>query len=273
MFVAVGIGYVGGRRRSAAGERPSRHAEAHGASPSPVARIPVRSKARNAHHAYSGRAPAQSSSFKRRARHSNRIFPNHQARCALLIPLRFEFANEFRSRRPNDGPFAVAPTRVPIRRTAAPPSAAFRPRGVTPNRGNNVASPLRRTRAPYPCEELATESRRLAGAHCERRGPNRSRNAIAFGERPNRRALSTQITKSNGHRHAPVIRNRHVVMGDCQKRPGGPNAQALEPPSLLGSDFARRTCCKPSRPVLVASPPYRRVTHRVEGGSQPKGPG
>ena len=185
MFVAVGIGHVGGRRRSAAGERPSRHAEAHGASPSPVARIPVRSKARNAHHAYSGRAPAQGSSFKRRARHSNRIFPNHQARCALLIPLRFEFANEFRPASRTTDRFAVAPTRVSIRQTAAPPSAAFRPREVTPNRGNKVASPLRRTPAPYPAKNWTYESRRLARAHFERRGPNRSRNAIAFGERPN----------------------------------------------------------------------------------------
>ena len=30
------------------------------------------------------------------ARRSGRTFPNHQARCALLILLRFEFANEFR---------------------------------------------------------------------------------------------------------------------------------------------------------------------------------
>jgi len=29
------------------------------------------------------------------ARRTGRTFPNHQARCALLIPLRFEFANEF----------------------------------------------------------------------------------------------------------------------------------------------------------------------------------
>ena len=119
MLMTVGIGHVGRRRRSAAGKRPGRHAEAYGPSPSPIARIHVRSKARNAHHAYSGRAPAQGSSFKRRARHSNRIFPNHQARCALLIPLRFEFANEFRpeSRTTERPPWRD--TRVSIRRTAA----------------------------------------------------------------------------------------------------------------------------------------------------------
>ena len=115
MFVTVGIGHVGGRGRSTAGERPRRHAKAHGASPSPIARIRVRSKARNAHHAYSGRAPQQGSTFKRRARHSNRIFPNHQARCALLIPLRFEFANEFRPEsRTTDRP-PLRHTRVSIR--------------------------------------------------------------------------------------------------------------------------------------------------------------
>ena len=141
MLVTVGIGHVGGRRRSAAGKRPCRQAEAHGAPPSPIARIHVRFKARNAHHAYSGRAPAQGSTFKRRARHSNRIFPNHQARCALLIPLRFEFANEFRLPPAERGTSRRRATRAPIRWTAVPPSAAFRPRGVTPKRGNNVASP------------------------------------------------------------------------------------------------------------------------------------
>jgi hypothetical protein len=35
------------------------------------------------------------------ARRGGRTFPNHQARCALLILLRFEFANEFRRRKAN----------------------------------------------------------------------------------------------------------------------------------------------------------------------------
>jgi hypothetical protein len=153
MFMAVRVGHVGGRRRSAAGKREGGCTEAHGASPSPVARINARFKARNAHHAYSGRAPQQGSTFKRRARHSNRIFPNHQARCALLIPLRFEFANEFRpeSRTTDRPPLPYEGIDSPDGR---PPSAAFRPRGVTPKRGNNVASPLRRTPAPLSREEL-----------------------------------------------------------------------------------------------------------------------
>jgi hypothetical protein len=65
------------------------------------------------------------------------MFQNHQARCALLIPLRFEFANEFGPASPSKGHLVNAPTVI---RRWPPPSAAFRPRGVTPNRGNNVAS-------------------------------------------------------------------------------------------------------------------------------------
>ena len=205
MLVAVGIGDAGGLGRGAAGERPSRHAEAHGASPSPIARIRVRFKARNAHHAYSGRAPAQGSSFKRRARHSDRIFPNHQARCALLIPLRFEFANEFRPRRPSERPPAVASTEALIRPIAARRSAAFRPRGVTPNRGNNVAGLRRASSAEHV-------DRNAAGS-----------NTIAKRAQELNRIATSPDTD---------IRNTHVDIGDCYKRQGGPNAQALEPPSF-----------------------------------------
>ena len=103
MFVAVSVrqsrrGLGGG----ASGKRQSGHAKACSASPPAVARITRLYKARNAHHAYSGHPPAQASSLKRQARDGDRIFPNHQARCALLNPLRFEFANEFRPRKPND---------------------------------------------------------------------------------------------------------------------------------------------------------------------------
>jgi hypothetical protein len=209
--VAVGIGHVGGWRRSATGESPRRHAKAHGAPPSSIARIHVRFKARNAHHAYSGRAPAQGSSFKRRARHSNRVFPNHQARCALLIPLRFEFDNEFHSRNPNEEPLS-RPMREPIRWTAVPPSAAFRPRGVTPKRGNNVASPLRRTPATYPAKTWTYESHRLARAPFNTRFQMRSR------VRPRLRSASTDYgaskqSKANRRLRAPAICNRHVEMG------------------------------------------------------------
>jgi hypothetical protein len=103
----------------------------------------LRFKARNAHHAYSGHPPAQASSLKRQARHTDRIFPNHQARCALLIPLRFEFANESRPRTAND---KHPPKHPPMCLQGAdfPVSVPIRLGGVTLNRGNNVAA-LRRS--------------------------------------------------------------------------------------------------------------------------------
>ena len=41
-------------------------------------------------------------------------------------------------------------------------------------------------------------------------------------------------------------------------------------PVVLGSDFARRTCCKPSRPVLVASPPRAASLIGLKGVLNPK---
>jgi hypothetical protein len=51
-----------------------------------------------------------------------------------------------------------------------------------------------------------------------------------------------------------AIRNSRAKMVIFQKT-GRSEWVTFKPPSYLGSDFARRTCCKPSRLVLVASPP------------------
>ena len=75
--------------------------------------------------------------------------------------------------------------REPIRWTAVPPSAAFRPRGVTPKRGNNVASPSRRTPATYLAKKWTDESQRLAGAHFKTRVRIAVGNPTAFEERVN----------------------------------------------------------------------------------------
>jgi len=83
-----------------------------------------------------------------------------------LIPLRFEFANEFRPEsRTTDRP-PLRHTRVSIR--GRPPAIRrISARGVTPKRGNNVASPLRRTPTPCPEKNWTDESGRRAGAPSE----------------------------------------------------------------------------------------------------------
>ena len=185
MLVTVGIGHVGGRGRSTAGERPRRHAKAHGASPSPIARIRVRSKARNAHHAYSGRAPQQGSTFKRRARHSNRIFPNHQARCALLIPLRFEFDNEFHSRNPNEEPLSrphegtdSLDSRPAVRRISAARSDAQ----TRQQRGQPIAQDT----GHLSCEDLDVRITAPSASAFQHAGPNAVQSPTAFEERVDR---------------------------------------------------------------------------------------
>ena len=60
-----------------------------------------------------------------------------------------------------------------------PPSAAFRPRGVTPKRGNNVASPLRGTPAHYPAKNWTDK------AHFKTRVRIAVGNPTAFEERAN----------------------------------------------------------------------------------------
>ena len=185
MLVAVGIGHVGGWRRSATGESPRRHAKAHGAPPSSIARIHVRFKARNAHHAYSGRAPAQGSSFKRRARHSNRVFPNHQARCALLIPLRFEFDNEFHSRNPNEEPLSrphegtdSLDSRPAVRRISAARSDAQ----TRQQRGQPIAQDT----GHLSCEDLDVRITPPSASAFQHAGPNAVQGPTAFEERVDR---------------------------------------------------------------------------------------
>ncbi len=207
-----------------------------------MTRVNVRVKARNAHHAYSGRPAAHGSSFKRRARHSDRIFPNHQARCALLIPLRFEFAKEFRPRgrtrrgspfRP-DGADSVSAVRRPPH---------FRRGGVTPNRGNNVTS----SRRSEPAGRV--DHRAPARARLKRR----ARIAVP-GLPPRLRTRKNIVAGSNclGRNTVTVICMYRLVIA---RKAGRPERLSARTAQFFGSDFARRTCCKPSRLVLVASPP------------------
>ena len=127
---------------SATGECESGHAEARGASPPLFARTNARFNARNAHDAYSVADKRRFRVLNADPHRGGKRFPNHQAFCALLTLLRFEFANEFRPSRAE-----VDPARrcgfglVMIRRRRRPP--ASHAREVTPNRGENVASPRR----------------------------------------------------------------------------------------------------------------------------------
>jgi hypothetical protein len=59
-------------------------------------------------------------------------------------------------------------------------------------------------------------------------------------------------------------------MRDCHKRRGGPNDKHSNRPVFSESDFARRTCCKPSRLVLVASPPNAASLIGLKGVLNPK---
>ena len=95
MLVAVGIRHLRGLV-SAAGERKSGHAKAHGAPPSPSARVDARFNAGNAHDAYSVADKSRFRVLNADTHRGGKTFPNHRACCALLTLLRFEFANEFR---------------------------------------------------------------------------------------------------------------------------------------------------------------------------------
>ena len=134
--MAVGVGHLGGLGR-AAGEREGDHAEARGAAPPPIARVDARFKARNAH-------KLTRVAHKRRVRASNaetraqRDISEPSSPLSTLIPLRFEFANEFRPREPRSAPADARRWRWPGSSNVRRP-AAFRSRGVTPNRGENVA--------------------------------------------------------------------------------------------------------------------------------------
>jgi hypothetical protein len=109
-----------------------------------------------------------------------------------LILLRFEFANEFRPRKPNEGPPAEAPTRA-LTLIRCEPSAAFRPREVTPNRGNNVASARRKKSAWFL--QLGPKTAFRTG-----RIEAQPQNATAFWRRrsttgPNRQSRKANLTQ------------------------------------------------------------------------------
>src|SRR5271166_1270486 len=136
MLVAVGVRHLWGLG-GAAGKRESSQAKARGASPSSSGRVDARFNARNAHDAYSVADKSRFRVLNADTHRGGKTFPSHQACCALLTLLRFEFAKEFRPRRaevkrarqrrrPAQGMIAVADARRP---------AAFHPPEVTSNRG------------------------------------------------------------------------------------------------------------------------------------------
>jgi hypothetical protein len=138
----------------------------------------------------------------------SRTFPNHQAHCALLILLRFEFANEFRP--PEHEGRRRAGLRSPRFTVGDPPSRRISARGVTPNHGDNVASP--------------------------------------------RRSRPSQTGRG---RISPGVEARLQEKGDCWK--GGAvriRQHSNRPVSLEATVLPDELFCKPSRPVLIASPPF-----------------
>jgi hypothetical protein len=148
------------------------------------------------------------------ARRSDRTFPNHQARCALLILLRFEFANEFRPRKANQRPPAASDTRRPRVAVTRPSSRRISARGLTPNRGDNVASPRGNAR-------LATGTPPVTHMWCRRRTAHRG--------------------KSGYCREGGAVRIRQ---------------HSNRPVSLEATVLPDELSAKPSRPVLIASPPF-----------------
>ena len=158
--------------------------------------------------------------------HSGRTFPNHQARCALLIPLRFEFANEFRPRKASERRPPMRPRRA-RRDPRTLSSRRISAQGLTPNRGDNVASPGRR----QTCSRVATRDRCV------------------------------------------VLKGRPQKEGDCEKGGAARIRQYSNRPVLWKRLFCQMNLLEalPAGANRVAS--TRRVTHRVEGGSQPEGPG
>ena len=146
-----------------------------------------------------------------------------------------------------------------------PPSAAFRPRGVTPNRGNNVASPWRRKPAPCCAKKWAGSVPFRADA--SNRSPKCGRvfrNAKIVNCVSNRQSRKeTQALR----RFVIRVRRRLVIA----RKAGRPEYTSTRTAQFLGSDFARRTCCKPSRLVLVASPPFvAALLIRLKGVLNPK---
>ena len=73
--------------------------------------------------------------------------------------------------------------------------------------------------------------------------------------------LEAQIVKELRRqvpRQASVLRQFVVLVrrrSAVARKTGRPEYASIRTAQFLGSDFARRTCCKPSRLVLVASPP------------------
>jgi len=146
-----------------------------------------------------------------------------------------------------------------------PPSAAFRPRGVTPNRGNNVASPRRRKPAQCCAKKWARS------AHFGRTGQIAARNAAAFFATPKivNCVSNRQSRKESQALRRFVIRVRRRLV--IARKAGRPEYTSTRTAQFLGSDFARRTCCKPSRLVLVASPPFvAALLIRLKGVLNPK---
>ena len=149
-----------------------------------------------------------------------------------------------------------------------PPSAAFRPRGVTPNRGNNVASPWRRKPAPCCAKKWAGSVPFRADA--SNRSPKCGR---VFRNAKIVNCVSNRQSRKGNPSPAAIRDPRAASTGDCQKGRAARIHKHSNRPV-----FRKRLCqtnllqALPAGASRVASV-RRRVTHQVEGGSQPKGPG
>jgi hypothetical protein len=77
-----------------------------------------------------------------------------------------------------------------------------------------------------------------------------------------RRRLEAQIVNGGPNRQArgtlnsAAIRDPRGASVSVARKTGRPEYASIRTAQFLGSDFARRTCCKPSRLVLVASHPF-----------------
>src|ERR1700722_3515032 len=101
--------------------------------------------------------------------------------------------------------------------------------------------------------------------------PNCSANATAFDARLQ---TCSRIESSSPHKRPCRGDSRFTRHEGDDPKDRAVRVGHTQTAQLLGSDFARRTCCKPSRLVLVASPPsIAALLIGVEGGSQLEGPG
>ena len=150
-----------------------------------------------------------------------------------------------------------------------PPSAAFPPRGVTPNRGNNVAARDAENRPASgsgPGRRRRHRRTRLGGT--DRIG---AQNARAF--RGANRQGATPPSPKASLSPAAIRGPRSASVSGC-KKDGAARIRKHSNRPVFGKRLCQTNLLQalPAGASRVAST-RRRVTHWVEGGSQPKGPG